>query len=619
MSRFKRGMPNRRRIAIALVVVFVFALALTPGCEGIPSSEQLTLFGYKPITLDPALCGDAASASYIVEIFSGLVTLNEDLEVIEDIAQGWDISPDGKTYTFHLREGVRFHDGKEVTAGDFKYSLERAADPATYSPVAEAYLGDIVGVKEKLRGEADEVSGVRVIDDETLEITIDAPKAYFLAKLTHSTAFVVDEQNVESGWNWTEHPNGSGPFKLREWREGERIVLERNEHFYRGVAKLERVTFHLIGNPMMMYENGEIDITSVSAANIERVLDPTNPLNEELVITPQLSIGYVGFNIAMPPFDDVKVRQGLCHAVDKEKIVEILLKNLVSPAYGILPPGMPGYDEELEGLAYNLERARELVSVAWWLQWGAWFPIMGGWQHATTGELVIIPGHMQGSISWLGYYAFNQMHPNAQFLHVKVGQVVGKVPASKWIENLPWLIGTEPSGTGTETPETRYAGDLPPIVFSVVGSGAYVSPVAIVIAWMWQENLGVEVEIEGVEWETFLEDLREGKFQAFMLGWIADYPDPENFLDLLFHSESVENHTAYSNPYVDQLLEAAREESDFDTRMGMYQEVEQIIVGQAPWLPLWFDRDYLLVKPYVKGFLPAPMGIPYLKDIWIER
>jgi oligopeptide transport system substrate-binding protein len=464
-----------------------------------------------------------------VEIFSGLVTLDSDLNVVEDIAQSYDISPDGVTYTFHLRDGVRFHNGKAVTANDFKYSIERAADPETGSPVAEAYLGDIVGVKEKLRGEADEVSGVRVIDDRTLEIIIDAPKAYFLAKLTYPTAFVVDEENVKSGANWWQHPDGTGPFKLKEWQKGEHIVLERNEYFYREIAKLEEVTFILRGNAMMMYENGEIDITGVGTANIERVLDPTNPLNQELVTAPELSVWYIGFNTAVPPFDDEKVRQAFCHAVDKAKIIEILLKGTVSPADGILPTGMPGYSEELEGLSYNVSRAQQLIA------------------------------------------------------------------------------------------ESDYRDGLPPIVLSVSGGCTGLSSVDIAIASMWRENLGAAVEIELVDLDTFLDEMRRGRFQAFQIGWVADYPDAEDFLDLLFHSESVENHTDYSNPDVDQLLEMARVEGDIDARLAMYQEIEQIIVDDAPWLPLWFGRSYFLVKPYVKGFTPAPMVIPYLKDIWIER
>ncbi len=515
------------RIAVALAaMVFLFAAF---SCRWLPSGGGLTLYGSEPATLDPARCPDAASASYIVEIFSGLVTLDNELNVVEDIAQSYDISPDGSTYTFHLREGVRFHNGREVRASDFKYSIERAADPQTRSPVAEAYLGDIVGVKQKLRGEADEVSGVRVVDEKTLEITIDAPKAYFLAKLTHPTAFVVDEENVASGGDWWRHPNGTGPFKLKQWQEGQRIVLERNELFYRGQAELEEVTFHFRGNSMMMYENAEIKITQVGTANIERVLDPTNPLSEELVIAPELSVSYIGFNTAMPPFDDEKVRQAFCHAVDKDRIIEILLKGTVSRADGILPPGMPDYNEELEGLSYDVAKAQQLIA------------------------------------------------------------------------------------------ESSYDDNLPPIVLSVVATGAYVSSVSTAIAWMWQENLGADVAIEGVEWDTFRDDMREGGLQAFEIGWVADYPDAENFLDLLFHSESGENHTAYSNPELDELLEMARVEGDFDSRREIYQAVEETIVADAPWLPLWFGQSYYLVKPEVKGFFPAPIVIPVLKGVWIEE
>ncbi len=522
-------MRVNKGIAIALVAM-VFVLSLPAlSCCGMSGAGALTLYGSEPSTLDPALCADAISGGYIVEIFSGLVTLNSDLEVIPDIAERWDVSGDGTTYTFHLRDGVRFHNGKELIANDFKYSIERATDPDTGSPVAEAYIGDIVGVKEKLRGEAEEVAGVVVIDDKTLQLTIDMAKAYFLAKLTHPAAFVVDEENVEPTADWWRFPNGTGPFKFREWWSGQRLVLEQNNDFYGDVAKLEMVTFLFTGSSMMMYEKGQLDITQVSTYNIERVLDPTNPLNEELVIVPELSLGYIGFNTAMSPFNDKKVRQAMCHAVDKEEIIEILVKDTVSPAYGILPPGIPGYTEEVEGLSYDVARARQLVA------------------------------------------------------------------------------------------ESDYQDGLPPIVLSVSGSGVGVATSTEAIAWMWQENLGVEVEIEMVEFDTFLDEVREGKYQAFEIGWLADYPDAENFLDLLFHSESVENHTGYSNPYVDQLLEEARVESDFESRLGVYREVEQAIVQDAPLLPLWFGESYYLVKPYVEGFSPAPMIIPTLKDVWLQK
>ena len=170
-----------------------------------------------PPTLDPHLTTDATSATIIIEIFGGLVTINPNLEVVPDLAERWDESDDGLVYTFHIRQDAVFHNGKPITAHDFKWSLERAADAITESLVVDQYLGDIVGLQEKLRGEARDVQGVRVIDDHTLEITISEPKSYFIYKLTYPTAFVLDQENVETGRRWVREPNGSGPFMLSEY------------------------------------------------------------------------------------------------------------------------------------------------------------------------------------------------------------------------------------------------------------------------------------------------------------------------------------------------------------------------------------------------------------------
>jgi oligopeptide transport system substrate-binding protein len=512
----------------------------TPTLEAKPAAESgatLNLPGDEPPTLDPALTQDATSATYIVEIFSGLVTLNPDLEVVPDIADGWELSDDGTTYAFHLRDDVKFHDGKPVTAHDFKYSIERACDPATGSIVADTYLGDIVGCQAKLRGRAAEVSGVVVMDDHTLRITVDSPKAYFLAKLTYPTAFVVDQENVEgSRQPWTDRPNGTGPFRLAEYELGLRIVLERNEEYY-GTPKpaLERVNFILaLASAMTMYETGELDAVPVDLTDIERVLDPANPLNKELSITlPTLSIFYIGFNVQKPPFDDQKVRQAFNYAVDKDKLVEVVLKKMQLKAEGILPPGMAGYNENLRGYPYDPEKARQLIA------------------------------------------------------------------------------------------ESKYgdASDLPEITLNVSGGGGAAARQVSAIVEMYKQNLGVDVTIQQTDWATYLWDLRAHRYQMFGVtaGWIADYPDPQDFLDVLFHSGSRNNDMEYSNPEVDRLLEEARVEQDFEKRMELYQEAEQIILEDAPIVPLTHDADYWLTKPYVKGMIYPPVIIPKLKYVSISR
>ena len=292
-----------------------------PDESGTVNTSKLVRLYVDPPTLDPHITTDATSAQIIVEVFGGLVTIDPELEIVADLAESWDVSGDGTVYTFRLRPDAKFHDGSPVTAHDVKWSLERATNPLTESPVADQYLGDIVGVKEKLDGDATSISGVRVIDDLTIEMTIDEAKSYFLAKLTYPTAFVLDRENVEaSPRNWFREPNGTGPFRLQEYRVGETLVLGRNEHFHLGPPMLEEVEFILSGGTsMLMYENDEIHVAGVGLADLDRLNDPSNELFSELKTAPaSFSVNYIGLNVNEPPLDDVKVRQALNYAVAKQ-------------------------------------------------------------------------------------------------------------------------------------------------------------------------------------------------------------------------------------------------------------------------------------------------------------
>ena len=392
-----------------------------------------------------------------------------------------------------------------------------------------------MGVKDVIEGRSDRISGVTALDEYTLQIQIDSPKAYFLQKLTYPTAYVLDKDNVESsGSGWTDSPNGTGPFKLIEYKIGERIVLEKHSEYHLEPAKLDKIIMNLAGgSSMAMYENDEIDITGVSLFDLERIRDPSDPLNPDLVIAnPGFSVSYIGFNVNEPPFDDVNFRKALNHAVDKELIAKEVLADLVVPAYGVLPPGFPGYSENIVGLKYDPDLAKEFLE------------------------------------------------------------------KSKYLDT-----------------ETR-----PRIVITIPGSGGSPNLDLEVIINMWFENLGVEVEIQQVEWATFLNDLNKRRFQAFGgLGWEADYPDPQDFLDVLFHSESDKNNGAYSNPEVDLLLEKARLESNIDNRLELYNQAEQIIVDDGVWIPLWFEGEgHVLIKPYMEGYVITPMTISKMRYVDIK-
>ncbi len=499
-----------------------------------PSTRQgkLNLAGEGPITLDPALAGDAGSASYVVQIFSGLIRFDTNMDPVPDVAASWDKSTDGMTYTFHLRQDVKFHDGTALKASDFKYSWERALNPASGSTTAGTYLNDIVGAADVLSRKAQTLAGARVVDDFTLEVKIDGPKAYFLDKMAYPTAFVVEQANVQSGPQWWQSPVGTGPFKLTKYQADQIIVLQRYADYYGDKAGIAEVDFKLLGgNPIQLYQQGDIDVSPVGAAYMGLVTDTTNPVSKELQTFPELSLQYLWFNAAAAPFDDVNVRQAFTYAVDKERVNALAAEGTVTTAYGILPPGMPGYDANLTGLRFDPAKAKALIAAS------------------------------------------------------KYGDV------SK----------------------------LPPIVLTTSGYGNDISGELGGIIDQWQRNLGVTVSVRQMEPQAFFYSLPQEKNNLFDFGWIADYPDPQDFLDILFRTGGQNNVGGYSNPELDALLDRAAVEPDRATRLKMYQDAENIVVEDAAALPLYFTRNYLLVKPYVKNYLLNALGFPQLNKVVIQK
>jgi oligopeptide transport system substrate-binding protein len=489
-----------------------------------------------PPTLDPALVTDGTSYGIVIELFSGLVKLTgeSDDPIAMDLAESYSVSNGGKTYKFVLKDGLKFNDGSPVTASDFKWSWERAANPDTESSIVDEFLGDIIGVQAIINGEATTADGIQVIDDLTLQVTIDDPKPYFIAKLTYPIAFVVNAGNVNSGGeNWTDEPVGTGPFVLKSYSIGERMVLSKNPHYWNAPAYLDEV--HLLlagGSAMAMYENDEIDITGIGLSDLERVTDPANELSKDVVeIPPSFSTSYIGFNVEEPPFDDVHFRRALNFAVDKETVARAVYSDLVRPATGVIPPGFVGFNPELKGLEFNGERAKEELAM------------------------------------------------------------------SKYAD-----------------PQTR-----PRIVITNPGTGGSPSLTIEVVADMWNKELGVEVEIQQVEWATFLQDLHRNRLQAFSLAWQADYPDPHTFVDVLFRTGSSINNTNYSNPEVDALLEQANVEADPVRRIELYQKAEEMIVEDAAWMPLWWGVEgKVLVKQHVGGLTFPPLTVPIYQYVWID-
>ncbi len=497
------------------------------------AAGRLRLPGSDPVTLDPHIAGDSGSAEYIVEVFNGLVTISPDLNIELDLAESVEISPDGLQYTFTLRDDILFHNGRRVTAEDVRWSIERAASPELASPTALAYLGDIIGVREHFYGLAETIEGVEVIDDRTVRFTIDAPKPYFLAKLSYPTAFVVDQQQIEGNpRGWTRRPVGTGPYRLQEWRIGERIVLRSNPRYHLGEPSVREVLYELAGgSTLTRFENGELDIAFISVNDIDRARDPNSDIGPLYQEFSQFTISYLAFNTQVPPFDDVNVRRALGLSIDRNLIAEVTFKNMIAPATGILMPQLPGYTPEDKTFQFDPDEARRLLA------------------------------------------------------------------------------------------ESKYgsAENLPPIVITEVGGGAEARIDTQAFIEQWREELGIEVRIQQTDFATFLEDQDSGRLQMFNAGWIMDYPDPEDILDLKFHSESELNDVGYSNAEVDAILDRARTEQDTAARLALYQEAERLIVEDAAWLPLYFSRVHVVVNADVEGWFEPPMVIPRLRHITVNR
>jgi ABC-type transport system substrate-binding protein len=492
---------------------------------GVKRESAIFLRGGQPRTLDPALAHEGPS-SVLGHIFSGLVTLDTSLQVQPDLAAGWTVSEDGTIYTFYLRRNAVFHNGRPVTAQDVIYSWERAADPGMESDTAQTYLGDIVGVTERLGGTAVSISGLRAIDDHTLEVRLEAPVIYFLAKLAYPVAFVVDRENVTQA-DWERQPNGTGPFRLQVWQDDDIMVLARNEAFYGEPAQVEHLVLLMgSGLSLAMYEQDELDLVGIGGDALARAQDPNNPLSAELRMVVDMCTSTIGLNNSLPPFDDVRVRQAFNYALDKEKLIEIFSDGNGLVARGALPPGMPGYSEDLVGYPYDPQRARQLLA--------------------------------------------------------------------------------------------EY-GEVPPLDFVMAGYDDVDAYTTAVIS-MWQENLGVTIKPVLIDPFIFLDEVYGGNVgNIYSSGWCADYPDPQNFLDVLYHSQSQQNLSGFADADVDQLLVQARVERNSATRLALYQEAERLIVAQAPVVFVSHGVSAVLVKPRLQNYVPTPIGVTQWHEVSLNN
>ncbi len=491
--------------------------------------------GNDPTSLDPVRINDYYAVAVANQVFDGLVEFDVHLNVMPALAQSWSASTDGLVWTFTLRRGVKFHNGREVIAGDVVYSLSRLLDP-TVGARRTWFLDKVKGADAFRANPQNGFDGIKAVDRYTVQITLSEPFAPFISSLGLPHLGIVPQEEVERpGQDFGVTPIGTGPFRLLQWTRGQEIILEANEHYYRGRPALDRVRFIIFpGNAM-----GDM-IRAFEAGELEECLLPSDRRKELLeskkyfvIRKPTLSLLLLGFNLEHSPFNQIEVRQAFNYAIDKVRINREIRSDRFVVARGILPPGMPGYNPEVEGYDYELGKAKALLRQA-------------------------------------GYPEGNNLSP------------------------ITWASSVKSAVSRQDYEAVRQS----------------------------LASIGAELELREFDnWPSFQHALQRGELQMFRYAWYADYPDADNFLYSLFHSQSADNYFHYRNPAVDRLLDDARRETNDLQRVKLYREAEQLIMKDAPAIMLLHYTYEGLFQPYVAGIEVSALGDPYLQmgKIWIDQ
>ncbi|MEM4658800.1 MAG: peptide ABC transporter substrate-binding protein, partial [Candidatus Methanosuratincola sp.] len=363
-------MPPKSLKLLVIALVFLLAATSCRSGEGStpPTRDSLRVnLASEPPTLDWTLARDATSITVITNLMQGLTQFGKGFRVEPSLAEGWDVSRDGREYTFYLRRDVRWTDGVPLKAGDFVYSWRRLLDPATGADYAY-FLYDIENARAFNSGliKDPSVLGFKARDDHTLTVRLSHPASYFPSLLTFVSTYPLREDVLERhGASWTKPENivTLGPYRLAEWRHHERITLVRNLLYWGEPPKIDRVEMIMSGNPsaaLALYESGELDF--LDGKDIPTLEVPRLRKSPEFVVTSQFRGNYIGFNVRKPPFSNPLVRRAFSAAIDRKRLVE-LIQGAGIPDPSWIPRGMLGYSPEV-GIKYDPEQARRWLAEA---------------------------------------------------------------------------------------------------------------------------------------------------------------------------------------------------------------------------------------------------------------
>ncbi len=373
--------PSRRFIGLSLLVAVTLAISACSeqneterpreaSSQGTPTpaigGTYRRPLGNDPSSLDPAKIADQYGVAVANQIFDGLVAFDAHLNVVPALAQSWSASRDGLVWTFHLRKGVQFHNGREMSAEDVVYSLSRLLDPAVGSR-SSPLLDKVKGAAEFRAGTTKVLEGIKAIDRYTVEVSLSEPFVPFISILGMAHTSIVPRDEVERlGPDFGTAPVGTGPFRFVRWVRGQEILLETNEHYFRGRPALDRVRFVIFPGDtqsvmLRAFEQGELEESPLTPDRRKEFLEAAT---YKVIRKPTLSLRLLGFNLERPPFQKREVRQAFNYAIDKIRLNQEVQGGRYVVARGILPPGMPGYNPEVQGYDYDPARAKTLLAEA---------------------------------------------------------------------------------------------------------------------------------------------------------------------------------------------------------------------------------------------------------------
>lgn len=517
--------------------------------------------GPNPESLDPALNSAVDGANTILTIFEPLLLIDENNEVIPGQAESYTVSEDGLTWTFTMRDGLKWSDGSELTAKDFEYSMKRMANPDTAAPYAETAVGMIAGFDEAqgnpdadgnptTEPNPDALQVTASEDGKTLTIVLSYPCSYFDKLAAFVSLSPVQQATVEAnGDSWCTSPEtfvSNGPYMITEWTPSERIVLSKNPNYVGGWDSSRIVSDTIT---LLLLEDSSASYAAYNGGTAQLIKDvPTDEIPSltkaedggDFYTDSLLGTYYISLNDQREPFTDPLVRKALSLAIDRDYVANVVMQGSYSPAYNLVGPGIVDAED------------------------GSMFI-----DNANGGEPYISEDY-EANLE------------EAKSLLAEAGY---------------------PNGEG-----------FPTITYSA-NDASYHIPVAEYLQQAWAE-LGINMSIEKVEWNSFTSQRRAGDFDISRNGWVMDYNDASNMLEL-FTTTNGNNDGKYSNPEYDAAIEAS-EVADKTVHFEQLHKAEDILMEDMGCIPVAYYNDFWLQSPSLKGTWHSPYGYWYLQYGYVE-